>query len=98
MTSLVQLAFDESSSRMSFVMPPNMNINELPKPNDLGVKFSESEEKYVVVVRLGGWAGDKKIAKNVQNIVDLLKAKGVDIKTEPLYMGYNPPFQVLNRL
>ncbi len=97
MTSPVHMSVDESGSQMSFVMPGDMSIESLPKPNDSGVKFSESEEKYVVAIQFGGWADDQKIAKIAQLLVDSLKAKGLEISSEPWFLGYNPPFQMINR-
>jgi hypothetical protein len=78
-------------------MPSDKTIDALPKPNDSGVKFSETEEKYVVAIQFGGWADDQKIAKNAQVLIDTLNARGVKIASEPWYMGYDPPFQLVNR-
>jgi hypothetical protein len=97
MTSPVHMSFDESGSQMSFVMPSDKTIDALPKPNDSGVKFSETEEKYVVAIQFGGWADDQKIAINAQVLIDTLNARGVKITSEPWYMGYDPPFQLVNR-
>lgn len=97
MTSPVHMSFNEAGSSMSFVMPSNMDKEELPAPNDSGIKFEEAGEKYVVAVRFGGWADDEKIKKNTEFLMKALETINVEPKSEPWYMGYNPPFQVLNR-
>lgn len=97
MTSPVHMSFGESGSQMSFVMPSGMTAESLPKPNDRGVKFSETKEMYVVALRFGGWADDEKMAKYAQQLIDLLSDKGIFIESEPWYMGYNPPYQIINR-
>ena len=97
MTAPVHMAFNESGSQMSFAMPAEMKIEELPAPNDRGVKFSESDEKYVVALRFGGWADDAKIEKHANELVSTLETLGIKIRSEPWYMGYNPPFQLVNR-
>jgi hypothetical protein len=97
MTSPVHMSFGKSGSRMSFVMPRGMSTESLPKPNDRGVKLSETNEMYVVAIRFGGWADDEKIAKYAQRLIDLLSDQGLVIESEPWYLGYNPPYQLVNR-
>lgn len=74
-----------------------MSTESLPKPNDRGVKLSETNEMYVVAIRFGGWADDEKIAKYAQRLIDLLSDQGLVIESEPWYLGYNPPYQLVNR-
>jgi hypothetical protein len=97
MTSPVHMSFGKSGSRMSFIMPRGMSTESLPKPNDRGVKLSETNEMYVVAIRFGGWADDEKIAKYAQRLIDLLSDQGLVIESEPWYLGYNPPYQLVNR-
>lgn len=97
MTSPVHMTFKEGQSTMSFVMPSSMELKNLPNPNDGNISFSESEEKYVVAIRFGGWADDERIATNSNQLLNLLNDLGVKPISEPWYMGYNPPFQVVNR-
>lgn len=97
MTAPVHMAFNENGSEMSFVMPAHMKLDELPAPKDRGVRFSEVGEKYVVAIRFGGWASDERIAENAEKLVSALRSMGIEIGSEPWYMGYNPPFQLVNR-
>lgn len=97
MTSPVHMSFDGSGSEMSFVMPADMSLEDLPKPNDRGIKFSESSEKYVVAIRFGGWSDDEKIKANTELLLKALETMGIEPKSSPWYMGYNPPFQLINR-
>jgi len=97
MTSPVHMTLDEKGSEMSFVMPSNMALDGLPKPNDRGIKFSESGEKYVVALRFGGWSDDEKIKQNSDLLMKALETMGIEPQSAPWYMGYNPPFQLVNR-
>ena len=97
MTSPVHMSFDESGSTMSFVMPSKMDIEDLPAPTSGGLQFMEDSAKYVVAVQFGGWANDDNINTNTTRLINALKEVGVEIDAEPWYMGYNPPYQVLNR-
>jgi hypothetical protein len=97
MTSPVHMTFHENGSEMSFVMPSNMELDGLPKPNDMGIEFSESEEKYVVAIRFGSWSNDEKIKRNSDLLMKALETMGIAPQSAPWYMGYNPPFQLVNR-
>ena len=97
MTSPVHMSFGESGSSMSFVMPSTKKLDNLPTPNDSGISFKESEEKYVVAVRFGGWADDEKIEQHTRLLMNALETMGIEPKSAPWYMGYNPPFQLVNR-
>lgn len=97
MTSPVHMYFDESGSSMSFVMPSTMKKVDLPAPNDSGISFEESGEKYVVAVRFGGWADDQKIKENTEFLMKTLETMNIEPVSAPWYMGYNPPFQLVNR-
>lgn len=97
MTSPVHMAFDGSGSEMSFVMPSNMDMDNLPKPNDRGISFKKSKEKYVVALRFGGWANDEKIDKNTKLLLKALETMKVEPESSPWYMGYYPPYQLINR-
>jgi hypothetical protein len=97
MTSPVHMTFDEHGSEMSFVMPKDMQLETLPKPHDRGIHFSESGEKYVVAIRFGGWANDSKIKDQADRLMEQLEQMGVEPISAPWYMGYNPPFQLINR-
>lgn len=97
MTAPVHMHFEESGSSMSFVLPSSMKQEDLPAPNDRGISFEEAGEKYVVAVRFGGWADDKKIAENTEFLLKVLKTMNIEPVSAPWYMGYNPPFQLLNR-
>lgn len=97
MTSPVHMSFDDNGSEMSFVMPKDMQLETLPKPNDRGIAFSESGEKYVVALRFGGWASDGRIKERADRLMEKMRQMGVEPISAPWYMGYNPPFQLLNR-
>lgn len=97
MTSPVHMSFSKSGSVMSFVMPSNMGLEDLPAPNSEGLEFKEVQEKYVVALQFGGWANDDNISANATKLVNALSEMGIQIDNEPWFMGYNPPYQLINR-
>jgi len=97
MTSPVHMDVNDSVSSMSFVMPSSYNVQNLPKPNDPGVIIQKTEDEYVAVIRFGGYASDKDLAFYSAKLNDILKEKGITSYGNFRFLGYNPPFQFIDR-
>lgn len=96
MTSPVEMELEDSIT-MKFMIPSNINPEDLPKPNNKNVKFITENEKVVAAIRFGGWASDSKIEKYKTQLIKLLSAEGIEHKNKFSYFGYNPPYEVINR-
>ena len=57
MTSPVMSSMDDSMS-MSFIMPSEYELSELPTPNNQNVKLSSQPEQTMAVISFGGFAND----------------------------------------
>jgi hypothetical protein len=97
MTSPVHMDINDSVSSMSFVMPSSYNEESLPKPNDPEVLIHKTSEEYVAVIRFGGFASDEDILFYSDKLYNLLKEKGIASYGNARFLGYNPPFQLLDR-
>lgn len=97
MTAPVHMKFGDEGSTMSFVMPRNMKLNDLPKTKNENLVFHQSKAMYVVAVKFGGWANDQNIERNATELINALSKLGVQPESDPWYMGYNPPYQMVNR-
>lgn len=95
MTSPVHM--DMSTASMSFVMPSAFSEDNLPKPDDPGVKIERTEDVYVAAIRFGGYASDKDIRRYSEKLQSLLAIKGIKWYGNFRYLGYNPPFQPFGR-
>jgi hypothetical protein len=95
MTSPVHM--DMNTASMSFVMPSTFSEENLPKPDDPGVKIERTDDEYVAAIRFGGYASDKDIRKYSEKLKSLLEAKGISWYGNYRYLGYNPPFQPFGR-
>ena len=95
MTSPVHM--DMNTASMSFVMPSSFSEENLPKPDDPGVKIERTDDEYVAAIRFGGYASDKDIRKYSEKLKSLLEAKGIIWYGNYRYLGYNPPFQPFGR-
>lgn len=97
MTSPVYMDINDSVSTMSFVMPANYNVENLPNPNSSEVKLSTTTEEYVAAITFGGFASDNAIKAQTEKLEAALKASGVSYYGHFRFLGYNPPFQLFNR-
>jgi hypothetical protein len=97
MTTPVQMDINDSVSTMSFVMPSEYKKENLPKPNDPNVKIKNTEDEYVAVIRFGGYASDKDLKFYSEKLQNLLKENGITSLGNYRFLGYNPPYQFIDR-
>ena len=96
MTSPVQMDMDNDTT-MSFFMPSNIKFDELPIPNNNSVRIQQMPPKIVAVVSFGGWASDEILDQKFTQLKILLSNEGIDFEDNYSYLGYNPPYQLINR-
>jgi hypothetical protein len=97
MTSPVHMDINDSVSSMSFVMPSGYTEENLPKPSDPDVRIHRTAEEYVAVIRFGGFASDEDILFYSDKLHNLLEERGITSYGNARFLGYNPPFQLLDR-
>jgi len=97
MTSPVQMDMGDNSS-MRFFMPPNMDIEDLPLPNNSNVSIQNQPSSTVAVIQFSGWASDKVLEKKLNELRLLLRAQNIEFEDDYAYLGYNPPYELINRL
>lgn len=88
---------NDSVSTMSFVMPLAYNESNLPKPNDPNVIIKRTSEEYVAVLQFDGFASDEDLKLYSEKLRSLLKEKGITTYGHFRYLGYNPPYQLIDR-
>jgi hypothetical protein len=97
MTSPVHMDINDSASSMSFVMPSAYNEENLPKPNDPDVLIQKTPDEYVAVIRFGGFASDEDLIFYSEKLHDILKERDISPAGHARFLGYNPPFQLVDR-
>ena len=97
MTSPVIMNMSDTEASMSFVMPSQYQMSELPTPNSTAVSLVSQDSMKLAVLRFGGFSSDEKIAKHAQILTQVLKENNIQTKGSLLYMGYNAPWDVINR-
>jgi hypothetical protein len=97
MTAPVHMEMGADSSRMRFIMPEGLTMDSLPTPNDPGVKLERMPAETVAVLQFGGFANDEAIAKHAQELLEQVKAAGVEPLGAVRFLGYDPPWQLAGR-
>jgi hypothetical protein len=96
MTSPVVMELGDTS-KMMFMVPKNYNLKNLPNPKNSKIVFEKQEEKIIAVIRFDGWADDEKIEKYKTILMNELVNEKLNFINKFSFLGYNPPFEVLNR-
>ncbi len=97
MTSPVRMSGNEKTNTMSFVLPSKMEFDKLPVPKDKNVKLHKSKPMYTASVRFGGYASEKEISINKTELAEILKQLNLKHSNQFEYLGYNAPFEMVNR-
>jgi hypothetical protein len=96
MTAPVVMNMGDSAS-MYFVMPKSYKKEELPTPNSKNVQIVEVAEKTLAVITYGGFSSDEKIEKHRKQLEQILQKNKIQTKGAYMYMGYNAPWDIINR-
>ncbi len=96
MTSPVAMSLEDSMTMM-FMVPKKFNKATLPQPDQSQIEFLEEPAKTVAAITFGGWATDDKIEVYKQKLITALAAAGIKHTNHFSLLGYNAPYEVLNR-
>ena len=97
MTAPVIMQLSDSGSSMSFVMPSQYEKDELPEPNSDQVKIVSQSPVLLAVLQFKGFASEQKIIQYRDQLLGILKTNNINVKSDLFYMGYNAPWDVVNR-
>ena len=96
MTSPV-IASVEDSMTMSFILPSEYSLNELPLPNNDNVKISIQPERVMAIISFSGFANDNDIEHYTKILKQQLAKEGLSNKGKVFFQGYDPPFKLTDR-
>lgn len=97
MTAPVRMSTSNNTSTMSFVLPSHMDFENLPEPVSSRVILHESKPVYAASIRYGGYTSDKEINEKKLELTTILNELGIGFNDNFEYLGYNPPYQMVNR-
>lgn len=96
MTSPVVMEMGDTT-KMKFMVPKGYNLNNLPNPTNSNIVFEKQEEKIIAAIRFDGWADDEKIEKYTTILKNELLKEKISFINKFSFLGYNPPYEVINR-
>jgi len=96
MTSPVIMELGDTS-KMMFMVPKKYSVKDLPHPENSKIVFEKQEEKIMAAIRFDGWADDETIEKYKAILMNELIKEKLNYIPKFIFLGYNPPFEVLNR-
>jgi hypothetical protein len=96
MTAPVVVKMGDTTT-MYFVMPRQYKKDELPTPNSPNVKILEEGEKILAVITYSGFSDEEKVETHREKLKNVLIQHKINTVGEYLYMGYNAPWDVINR-
>jgi len=96
MTSPV-IASIEDSMTMSFIIPSQYDLNELPLPDNDNVEIKIQPERLLAIISFSGFANDNDIKYYTKILKEQLVKEAINANGRVYFQGYDPPFKLFNR-
>ena len=96
MTSPVKMELGDTT-KMSFMVPKNYSMEDLPNPKNDKIIFEKQEEKIIAAIRFDGWADNDKIEYYKSILKEELSKENLKHTNKFSFLGYNPPYEVVDR-
>lgn len=90
---VISQARGSHSYSVSFVMPSNYNIEDLPIPTDGDIQLSTIEKHRALVISFSGYARESLIEKNTQKLKEWAQKNKIISLGEPLLARYDAPWK-----
>lgn len=88
---------NNESVTMKFVMPSDLDLNDLSKPDDPRIEMFKSVEKKYAAISYSGYNNQDKFIKYSQKLRDALLENNLSFTDNPIYLGYDAPYKFWNR-
>ena len=79
---------------LSFVMPAEMTMEDLPEPLDERVSLAPVPARTVAALRFSGWATKRRVSSHTAKLVARLEEQGIAAAGETMLAQYDPPFRL----
>jgi hypothetical protein len=96
MTSPVVMELGDTS-KMLFMIPSNLELNQLPSPNNSKIAFEQQGQRILAAIRFDGFADNEKIERYKTILKEELTKANIKHSNQFSFLGYDPPYQVENR-
>ncbi len=78
--------------RISFLMPYQYTLENLPEPLDYRVKLTKVPGKLMAALSYSGTWSRRRYEEKEGRLKELIRQRGLNIVGEPVFARYNPPF------
>ena len=92
MTAPVNQVKADNKWRITFLMPSEYSIDELPEPLDKRVNLIEDPERLVVAIKYSGTWSKSRYDENKSLLEDFIDGRGLKVAGEAIWARYDPPF------
>ncbi len=76
---------------VSFVMPPERTVNDLPLPEDDRVMLRELQPRTVAALTFSGRSDGEHVRRASARLMDEARSHGIEVLGEPAFAGYDSP-------
>ena len=87
----------EDSMTMSFIIPSQYGLNELPLPDNENVEIEIQSQRLMAIISFSGFANDYDINYYAKTLKDELIKESITADGKIYFQGYDPPFKLFNR-
>ena len=94
MTAPVIREGGQGSWHLSFVMPAEMTLENLPEPLDDRVSLAPVPARTVAALRFSGWATKRRVKSHTSKLVARLEEQGISTAGQAMVAQYDPPFRL----
>ena len=92
MTAPVNMQELSGIYRITFLMPSKYTMETIPKPLDKRISIKKEKSKIIAAYRYSGGWSKKKYEKMKRKLLAIIHERGLEIKGDPCFARYNPPF------
>ena len=82
---------NDAGYTVSFMMPRDLSMNELPIPEDDRVTLRELQPRKLVSLSFRGRSDSERVRQATKELLDTARAHEIEVHGEPAFAGYDAP-------
>ena len=86
-----------NNNEMLFRMPEKYNKINIPKPNNINIKFIETSSVQKAVIQYSGYTNTDKENRKIEELKTILDTEGIEHNHQFELFVYDPPYKFFNR-
>lgn len=82
---------EDGGYTVSFMMPQERTVEDLPKPEDGRIFLRELEPRTVAALKFSGRYDGVHVRKATERLMEAARDRGIEVRGEPAFAGYDSP-------